>query len=413
MKILHLNCANYGSTGKIIREIATYTKEKGHESFLCCGKVKHVNDGIQTYKTSLSRQTSVIKWLQRPFGYQYGFSPYSTAKILRFIRTIQPDIIHLHSANRYMVNLYRLFRFIGKHRIPLVITNHAEFYYTGNCSYAFDCIKYKTGCGKCPRLREATGSIGFDMTKKAWKRMKQSMESVSYATMVSVSPWVKSRASTAPISKDLKQVLVLNGIDINTFQPRDGTALRKKLNIPDNKKIILHVTSHFSKEDRLKGGKYIIELANRLKDRDVVFLVICSGWKECELPRNIRLIGNVHDQELLACYYSMSDLSVIVSQKETYSMPVAESLSCGTPVVGFMAGGPETIAVKEYSDFVSYGDMDALEKTVLDWLFSRESLHKETISQTSRTVYSSKEMARKYYEIYQRITSEKPDTEHS
>ena len=41
----------------------------------------------------------------------------------------------------------------------------------------------------------------------------------------------------------------------------------------------------------------------------------------------------------LAEYYSLVDVTVITSFHETFSMVVAESLSCGTPIVGFKAGG--------------------------------------------------------------------------
>ncbi len=33
-------------------------------------------------------------------------------------------------------------------------------------------------------------------------------------------------------------------------------------------------------------------------------------------------------------------------------MVTAESLCCGTPVVGFTAGGPESIAIDAFSNFV-------------------------------------------------------------
>ena len=39
-------------------------------------------------------------------------------------------------------------------------------------------------------------------------------------------------------------------------------------------------------------------------------------------------------------------------------MVTAESLCCGTPVVGFKAGAPEQIAIKEFSEFVEYGDLN-------------------------------------------------------
>lgn len=68
-----------------------------------------------------------------------------------------------------------------------------------------------------------------------------------------------------------------------------------------------------------------------------------------------------HKAGLLKCF-------LLTSERETFSMVTAESLCCGTPVVGFKAGAPEQIALKEYSEFVDYGNLDKLEKAVRRWL---------------------------------------------
>ena len=43
-------------------------------------------------------------------------------------------------------------------------------------------------------------------------------------------------------------------------------------------------------------------------------------------------------------------------------MIVAESLCCGTPVVGFKAGAPEQITIKEYSEFSEFGNIEILKE---------------------------------------------------
>ena len=49
------------------------------------------------------------------------------------------------------------------------------------------------------------------------------------------------------------------------------------------------------------------------------------------------------------------------SQCESFSMPVLESLCCGTPVYGFKAGGPESVCPEEMkNNFVDNGDINAL-----------------------------------------------------
>jgi len=53
-------------------------------------------------------------------------------------------------------------------------------------------------------------------------------------------------------------------------------------------------------------------------------------------------------------------------------MVCAESLSCGTPVVGFQAGAPEIISIKRFSEFVPQGDIDALKDVVRNWLSKKQ-----------------------------------------
>mgnify|MGYP000949492470 CR=1 FL=1 len=49
-------------------------------------------------------------------------------------------------------------------------------------------------------------------------------------------------------------------------------------------------------------------------------------------------------------------------------MVCAESLSCGTPVVGFKAGGPESIGLADYCEFVEYPNLDKLQDCVMNWI---------------------------------------------
>ena len=100
----------------------------------------------------------------------------------------------------------------------------------------------------------------------------------------------------------------------------------------------------------------MLELARRLQDRQVTVLVACSRSAHVQaLPDNVLLLGRM-DDERLAQLYSLADVTVVTGRRETFGMPCAESLCCGTPVAGFQAGGPESISLPDFSRFVPYGD---------------------------------------------------------
>ena len=79
-------------------------------------------------------------------------------------------------------------------------------------------------------------------------------------------------------------------------------------------------------------------------------------------------------------------------------MPVAESLCCGTPVVGYEAGAPEQIALPAWSSFVPWGDTDALEGAVRTQLAARRN--DAPIAEAARARYASGTMTDNYFEIY-------------
>jgi glycosyltransferase involved in cell wall biosynthesis len=217
-------------------------------------------------------------------------------------------------------------------------------------------------------------------------------------TIVSVSPWLMGRAKESLILKDFEHKVVLNGLDTDIFRPYDTQDIKKELGIT-NEKIIFHATPSFSADpDHIKGGYYILELAEALKEKNVKVVVAGRYDSNIRVPENVILLGNIPDQKLLAKYYSLADVTVIASKKETFSMIVAESLCCGTPVLGFKAGAPEQIALPQYSSFSKYGDIDALIKNVIDILGNNKN--SDEIYQAAEQKYSKEVMAFDYIKVY-------------
>lgn len=404
MKIMQINCVyKKGSTGKIVYALHNYIQNNGDESVVCYGRGSLIKEK-NIYKSCSEFYAKVNNLCSRFTGIMYGGCFFSTNTLLRIIEKEKPNIVHMHCINGYFVNIYRLISYLKDRKIKTVLTLHAEFMYTANCGHALECDKWKNGCGYCPRLKEETKSLLFDNTAFSWRKMKQAFEGFDNLLVVSVSPWLQERAEQSPMLCERKHITVMNGVDTSIFHIYPHSRLKNDLGI-ENKKIIFHATALFSTDkDHLKGGYYVIEMAKRFSkvDNNVIFLVAGKHEIISNLPTNIIFLGNIENQNLLAEYYSIADITLLTSKKETFSMVVAESLCCGTPVIGFEAGAPEMITIKEFSRFIPYGEIDSLFNEL------RESLDntiadKNTISYFAHEKYGNDKMMKNYQAVYDEI----------
>ncbi len=408
MKILQVNVVyNTGSTGKIVYDIHTELKKKNIDSVVCYGRGEKVYDN-DIHKICGELFSDINHFWANLSGILFGGCFLSTHKLISIIEREKPDIVHLHCLNGFFVNIYRLVTWLKKHHVKTVLTLHAEFMYTGGCGYSIDCNQWSTreGCGhsKCPRYRSDMKVWFFDRSRTMWQRMKEAFKGFDDGLVISsVSPWLMERASHSPILCEKKHCVILNGIDTGLFRTYDDESaakLKRELGI-GNEQVIFHATADFCDDvNHIKGGYYIIELAKRMPE--CKFIIAGNSNNDIQVPGNIILLGKITDKERLARLYSMADLTVITSKKETFSMIVAESLCCGTPIVGFKAGAPEMVAIPEYSTFSEHGDLDLLECNVRLFLGKKYV----GISEKAAGVYSRERMVSNYLKLYLSLSNE-------
>ena len=402
MKVLQVNCVyNKGSTGKITADLHKALLEQGVESVVCYGRGAKTTDPY-VYKTCSELYSKLNNLWSRVTGMMYGGCFFSTNRLIRIIKREKPDIVHLQCINGYFVNIYRLVTWLKKQGIKTVLTLHAEFMHTGNCGHAFDCEKYKTGCGHCPRVKQETKTLFLDSTARSYRKMKTAFDGFDDNLIItSVSPWLMGRAQGSTILGDKQHCVIMNGMEPAVFYPRETAALREKYGLTD-KKILFHATASFTDEPgHIKGGHYILQLADMLKDQPVQIVVAGPTQEGITPPANVTLLGRLADQDQLATWYSAADATVIASRRETFSMICAESLCCGTPTVGFEAGGPESIALPAYSTFVSYGDVEALCAAVKETL--ARSYDVAAMSAEAHSVYDKRRMGAETIAIYREL----------
>ncbi len=394
MKVLliDVNCKN-SSTGKIVYDLYNAVNKSGNEAAVCYGRGDLVREH-NIFKFGVDVETYIHALLTRLTGYTGCFSPISTFRLLRFIKKFKPDVVHIHELHAYFVNIKPVLSYLKKNNIKTVCTLHCEFMYTGKCGHSVECENWQTECGKCPHLKEYPSTLWFDHTKYMFNQKKSLLENFENLTVVTPSSWLAERAKKSFLKNHNIQV-IHNGIDTDIFSPKDASELRAKHHITDDEKVVLAVAPGLMGEN--KGGKYVLQLAERMREQKVRFIMIGVDEEMKSPYDNTVIMGRIYDKQLLAQYYSLADVFVICSERENFPTTCLEAQCCGTPVCGFDVGGVrETLADGE--TLVSYGAVNELSVKINKCLF--ESVSRKGLSCQAEKLYSKDHMIYSYLGLY-------------
>jgi glycosyltransferase involved in cell wall biosynthesis len=147
-----------------------------------------------------------------------------------------------------------------------------------------------------------------------------------------------------------KGCVIGNGIDLERFQRVDSAVARKRLQLPENARILVAVGGLIER----KGFHYLIPaLAKILPQHPAVKLYIIGEgpWrKKLEtlivqhgLTGHVQLKGTQPNEEL-KFWYSAAQVSCLTSSREGWPNVLLESMACGTPAMATRVWGvPEVI----------------------------------------------------------------------
>lgn len=390
----------FSSTGKIVADLVTCLEKWGHSTLACFGRGT-VPQCEHVHKVSSNAEVAFHALGTRLTGFTACYSPFATRRLISLLADFQPDVVHLHDLHGYFLNIGELVAYLKSSGLPTVWSFHCEFMYTGKCGHAFDCEKWKSQCDDCPSLHAYPKSWFFDFTARMFQQKRQMFEGFDHLHLTAPSAWLADRMRESVIVGDKCITVVPNGLDIDTFYPRETRALRTKLGL-SGEYVVLSVGSNLL--SGIKGGHWVLELAKR--NSDMAFVMVGVEVKPESTPANVKLITRIYDQNILAEYYSMADVLILTSTKETFSMVCAESLACGTPVIGFDSGAPKEVAPPGFGEFVPYANLSALEsllRRMREGQYAMKSA--QECEEFAVRRYAKEVMVRAYEGIYQRLTN--------
>lgn len=199
--------------------------------------------------------------------------------------------------------------------------------------------------------------------------------------------------------------VVYNGIDLDMFRGLDGE--RK-----ERGRLIIVANS----TDRKKGVVYLLRAFQLLReDMDVKLTIVDRGApdnkytpalvKRYGLDGSIAFTGRVSIEDLVR-HYASAEVAVVPSLYEGFSIPAAEAMACGLPVVATTAGAlPEVVENEKSGILVPPRDANALARAIKR-LLTDEPLRQAMGREGRRRVqerFTWEEAARKTLEVYREV----------
>lgn len=376
MKLLLINSVlAFGSTGRIVLDIAKEYEKDGYEVKIAYGQKRKVSkvieEDIKKYGVCIGTNIDVyFHALYTRLTDKHGLaSKRATEAFLNWAEAYNPDILWLHNIHDYYINYELLFTWIkSRPQMQVKWTLHDCWAFTGHCSHFtyVKCDKWKSGCHSCPQLDQYPRSIS-DNSKDNYNRKKTAFTGVSNMTLITPSNWLKEKVKESFLTEYPVEVKY-NTIDKNVFKPTPST-FKEDHGIQD-KKMILGVANIWN--DR-KGLKDFIELSKLLEarsnsvqndnnaDQAFRYQIVLVGLNDNQLKelreKDINILGlpRTSSAKELAQVYSAADVFVNPSYEETFGLTTAEAQACGTYTIVYKDTACEEIVDRSKGTVVDTG----------------------------------------------------------
>ena len=407
-KFASINMVNYGSTGKIMLEIAEVLRENGYEGTTFStnlfsfhySKPKKTGEFHKFYGSYFDSFFHFVK--AHLTGVNGKGSYFATKRLVKTLKKIKPDIIHLHNLHNYCINLKVLFNYVKKENIPVVWTLHDCWTFTGHCPhFEFNgCEKYLSGCGNCKYYKEYP-KVYKDGSKKEFEYKKRCYDGAKI-TFVCTSEWVTNFARKSFI-KDFDIKTIKNGIDLTKFKPietEEKLKIKEKYGIDKDKFILLGVSMGWTE----KKGIDVIKTLSETLDENLYQIVLVGAGEDVKTYLNGKVIciKETFNREELSKIYSSCDLFINPTREDTYPTVNMEAISSGTPIVSFNTGGSPEIYDDKTGLTTKENTAESM-KEAIEYVKENKPFKKEDLLNRAKT-FDKNINYQKYVELFNEIT---------
>lgn len=356
-----------GGSGVVATELGKALAERGHEIHFISSsmpfRLNKIYHNIYFHEVEVNHY-SVFK-----------YPPYDLAlatKIAEVAKREELDLIHAHYAIPHAVCAFLAKQMTGEH-LKIVTTLHGTDI---------------TVLGSDPSLSEL---IKFGIEKS------DAVTAVSNALV---------RETYDLIAPNQKIETVYNFIDERVYRQKDVQSLRKEYGILSNEKVIIHV-SNFRQVKRVPDVVKAFHLIQQEIPAKLLLVgdgpemtVVCQQVRNLGLQNRVLFLGKQENVEEL---YSISDLKLLVSEKESFGLVLLEAMACGVPCIGTNVGGIPEVIVNDQTGYVcELGDVEDIAAKSLHILTEETRLQRmsEQAATMVKSKFNSQEIVNQYEKIY-------------
>lgn len=400
MKVLQINAVyEMGSTGHIVKDIHKLASQNGIDSHVAFAMSLSDEEEPSFYRIGNVLDRKIHAFLCRFGGKQAYFSHCATRSLIKYIKKLKPDIVHLHNLHSNYIHLNMLLEFLAKSDIKTIVTLHDCWLYTGGCFHytIANCNRWLEDCGACPKRKKDTPAYLYDASKKILRDRKKYFSRIPNLTMVGVSEWMRSEGAKTIFAKH-KSVTIYNGVDTGFFQPTVSD-FRARYGIEEKFVVLGAANKWLASINRKALEKVAKELG-----ADGVFVIFgCDRELKKDLPSNVIPIDYTYDRGVMRELYSMADVFANCTREESLSLVNIEAQACGTPVVTYRNTGAQETIDNESSFSVESGNVEALLEKILYIKKTGKKIHTEKCRQFVLNKFDRDKNYEKYVNLYKSI----------
>jgi len=320
-----------------------------------------------------------------------------------FIQRPRADIINLHWVSGFVD--YPLFFTPQRTDVPVVWTLHDMNPFTGGCHFDQGCGKFQGQCGACPLLGSTDEE---DLTAKIFSAKAEIFAKwpADKLHIVAPSRWLRDVARSSVLFRRFDATCIPNSIETDVFKPMDKRSARAALNLPQDARIVLFM-SHQVGLAR-KGFRELVQALSLIPDTKNLLLLGVGDKNDLglEAPFRIAMVNYIGNDATVAALYSAADVTAVPSRQDNLPNTMLESMSCGTPVVGFDVGGIPDIVIEGETGFLAPAGNTLGLSAAFIAAFAQPERLKYCGKQARQLVelnYAPSVQAKAYFALYRRI----------